>query len=186
MLQQTCEYLGLSDHRLRFAVLDAQAIPFVAGSFGGVIANHMLHHVDTERALGEIRRVLRPDGRLYCSTVGMGHMRELGELLRRFDSASDRQTRRATESFNLENGRAQISRWFSTVDLHRYEDSLVITEAEPLVAYVASSRSLSGYVREHLGEFARLVEQELASHGTIHIGKNSGMFEASGVVQLSL
>jgi len=181
MLQQACEDLDMDDHRLRFAALDAQVIPFATGSFDGVIANHMLYYVDTDKALGEIRRVLRHDGRLYCSTVGMGHMRELGELLRQFDSRAGRKAGRATASFSPENGQAQVSRWSSRVALHRYEDSLVITEAEPLVAYVASSRSLSDHVRDRLGEFARLVEQELASHNAIHIGKNSGMFEASGV-----
>ena len=50
-----------SDHSLVFAVFDAQGVPFAAESFDGVIANHMLYHVpNVQKALSEIRRVLRP------------------------------------------------------------------------------------------------------------------------------
>ena len=46
-------------------VADVQDLPFPDASFDAVIANHMLFHVeDRPRALGEIVRVLRPDGRL--------------------------------------------------------------------------------------------------------------------------
>src|SRR5439155_6255128 len=55
----------------RFAMADAQAVPFAPASFDAVIANHMLYHVpDRAKALNEIRRVLRPGGRLYAATNG--------------------------------------------------------------------------------------------------------------------
>lgn len=40
-----------------------EQIPAEAGSFDAVICAHVLEHVDTEKALGEINRVLRPGGR---------------------------------------------------------------------------------------------------------------------------
>ena len=78
----------------------------------------------------------------------------------------------------LENGLDQISRWFSKVTLRRYEDGLVITEADPLVAYVLSTRTKSVLVGDRLAEFVRFVEQELADQGTIYVTKDSGVFEA--------
>jgi predicted SAM-dependent methyltransferase len=44
--------------------VDLLDLPYAAGSFDVVICNHVLEHVDDDRrALDEIRRVLRPDGR---------------------------------------------------------------------------------------------------------------------------
>ena len=54
-----------------YAVCDAMALPFADASFDVVIANMMLYHVpDIDRALGEIRRVLKPEGRFFAATFG--------------------------------------------------------------------------------------------------------------------
>lgn len=179
MLQQARQNLGTDDRRFQYEVIDAQSIPFADGCFDGVIANHMLYHVpDREQAFEEIRRVLRPGGRLYASTVGQTHMQELVELVRRFGSGAALWDEQFSESFLLENGREQILRWFPRVALHRYEDALEITEAGPLVAYVASTISHAEDVRHRLQEFVRFVEQELAQHHAIRVTKDSGIFEA--------
>ena len=55
--------LGALAQRFRYAAVDAREIPFAAQSFDGVIANHMLYHVQNRtQALEEIRRVLLPGG----------------------------------------------------------------------------------------------------------------------------
>jgi ubiquinone/menaquinone biosynthesis C-methylase UbiE len=161
-----------------FAVIDAEAVPFEDASFDAVMANHMLYHVpDRAKALSEIRRVLRPGGRFYASTIGQNHLRELHELVSRFDAHADPWGEDLTESFLLENGLDQLSEWFSRITLHRYEDALVITEAEPLAAYVLSSAAKSVLTGREL-EFIEFVEQELALHNAIYVTKDSGMFEA--------
>jgi len=179
MVQRARLRLGLCHRRLGFAIIDAQAIPFGADTFDGVIANHMLYHVpDQGRALAEIRRVLRPGGLLYASTVGRTHLQELDDLVQGFRSAPSLEGLQPKPTFVLENGGDLMSRWFSNVLLHRYEDGLVITEARPLAAYVASSFTRSETVGENTERFAGFVERELARHGAIHISKDSGMFEA--------
>ncbi len=81
---------ALSD--IRFAVVDCQAIPFADASFDVVIANHMLYHVpDIPRALGEIRRVLRPNGWFHGATNGLRHMLELDQLVERFAPEAERE-----------------------------------------------------------------------------------------------
>ena len=46
-------------------------IPYEAHSFDAVIANMMLYHVpDIDRALAQIRRVLKPDGWFACAMNG--------------------------------------------------------------------------------------------------------------------
>jgi ubiquinone/menaquinone biosynthesis C-methylase UbiE len=123
-----------------FEVADAQAIPFGDATFDGVIANHMLYHVpDLPRVLAEIRRVLKPDGQFYATTIGETHLRELHDLAARFDPALVGWGGSLAHRFRLENGTAQLAPFFGHVVLRRYDDALVVTAAEPIVAFVASS-----------------------------------------------
>lgn len=60
---------------------DAQELSFAHGEFDCVVAAWMLYHVeDLGRALSELRRVLRPGGRLVAVTNGRDHMQELRRL----------------------------------------------------------------------------------------------------------
>jgi SAM-dependent methyltransferase len=175
MLQQAQENLG-SRHSFRFQVVDARCIPFESGSFDGVLANHMLYHVpDKVKALGEIQRVLRPEGRFYASTVGQRHLQEIGSLLSRFDPRLDWWGAQPGDSFTLEDGAALLAGWFAEVTLRRYEDALIVTEPVPLIEFI-----LSGRVKLDAGqqvEFARFVQQEFARlGGRFHITKDSGIF----------
>lgn len=119
----------------RFAVCDAASLPYRSRSFDAVTANHMLYHVpDRQRALREIRRVLRPGGSLVASTNGEGHMREVASVQ---DAIHGGTLPRGTD-FRLENGRDQLARVFDSVDVVRFDDELRVTEVEPLVRYALS------------------------------------------------
>ncbi len=172
--------LGEDAGRFRFQVVDAQEIPLDDGSYDTVIANHMLSHVpDLNKALSEIHRVLRPRGRLYASTIGREHLAELVEWNRRFglNAISNEDI---AERFGLETGAARLAPWFTAVTRHLYEDALIVTEAEPLIAYVLSSMSAdqATAAADQLAAFAHFVDNELAARGSLRITKASGMFEA--------
>jgi ubiquinone/menaquinone biosynthesis C-methylase UbiE len=173
--------LGERAGRFRFQVMNAQEIPFDDGSCDTVVANHMLYHVpDLNKTLSEIRRVLRPGGRLYASTVGREHLAELAAWSRRFDlNAISNED--IAERFGLETGAARLTPWFAAVTRHIYEDALIVTEAEPLIAYVLSSMSAdqAAAVADQLGAFAHFVDNELVAHGSLKITKASGLFEAT-------
>ena len=187
MARAARERLG-PDRRITFRVADAQDIPFGDGAFDAVIANHMLYHVpDTSRALSEVARVLGPGGCLYAATNGERHMRELGPMRHVLDPSHppDAATREPV-GFSLENGAAQLSRWFLEVSLSRYEDALVVTEAAPLVEYLLSGASADAAVREAGPEelarraamLGKLLDEKLAERGEIRITRDSGLFVA--------
>ncbi len=177
MVREACAQLGGS-WLFHFAVADAQGISFRSDAFDAVVANHILYHVpDLDRALSEIHRVLRPSGRVYATTNGPAHLRELGELIKSFDPrlpAMDEVNR----PFDLDTGRRQLARRFVDVQMHRYEDALVVTEVEPLVAYVFSMYGPYAPSPERRAEFAQFVRQQLAT-GPIRITKDVGMLVAA-------
>lgn len=169
----------LADAPFVFGQLDAAALPFPANHFDMVIANFMLYHLpQPAQALVEIRRVLRPGGHIYAATNGAAHMRGLREIIRELDDKADVSYAGAT--FNLENGKSQLEALFSNVTLTLRDDDLVVTESEPLSAYILSmDRS------EKLAQHPELLHQELQARigreGFIRIEKAVGYFSASKV-----
>ncbi|MCZ6632687.1 MAG: MerR family transcriptional regulator, partial [bacterium] len=125
-------------------------------------------------ALAEIRRVLKPAGRFFAATNGATGMRELFELVKRvnpdaYDGSS------SVNAFGLENGADQLAPWFEGVEVRRHENALAVTEADPLIAYVASSDRLN---EDQLIALRNIVEAELQEEGVIHIRKDQGLFAA--------
>jgi SAM-dependent methyltransferase len=72
---------GLAD-RLSFQVMNAEALAFAAGTFDAVCGSGILHHLELDRALAELRRVLRPEGSAVFFEP-LGH-NPLINLFRRF------------------------------------------------------------------------------------------------------
>jgi len=179
MVQKAQENLRQYSRGFAFRIIDAQSIPCEDERFDAVLANHMLYHVpDREKALSEIKRVLKPHGRVYASTVGRAHLLELHDLVRQVSPTAFFGNENPCEPFLLDNGEAQLSRWFVGVKLRRYEDDLVITEAAPLIAYVLSTTARADLSCDKLTALRRLVERRLCYRGAIRVTKDSGLFEA--------
>lgn len=172
--------IGKPGAHFEYRVIDAQDIPFEAATFDVVIANHMLYHVpDLSKALGEIRRVLKSGGRLYASTVGRHHMAELHQLV--IQVAGDDfpwKDGRPERLFLLETGGACLAAHFEQVERHRFDDSLHITEIEPLMDYYHSMPVLFGLSDEVAVKLRALVTAEMAANGAIDVTKASGLFTA--------
>lgn len=177
MIREARTSLTQLGYSFSYMQADAQAIPFHDEAFDAVIANHMLYHVpNIPRALAEVRRVLKPSGFCYAATMGVANMQEMNELAARFFSIP-RMTD-STARFGLESGEAYMHAAFSEVKLERYPDSLVITEAAPLMDYINSMRVRSRVTDEQIAALRAYVESEIATHGEIRMTKDSGVFIA--------
>jgi len=155
----------------------AGSIPLSDDAVDAVIANHCVYHFpDRAKAFSEIKRVLKPMGVFYSSTVGENHLKEIAELVAKFTAQIDDTFEREGIPFRLENGLSQLEPWFPSVQLKRYPDSLLVTDPEPLVEFVLST-SRFGLKDDQREEFADLISNEMKSNGgAIHITKDSGMF----------
>ena len=120
-----------------FGVLDARHLQASPDVYDAVVANHMLYHLaDLEGALAAIRSALHPGGRLYASTIGERHMIELQEIAHGYAPECDVWGGLKPQGFVLETGASHLLRHFGTAEWRQNGDSLCVSEAEPLVAYL--------------------------------------------------
>lgn len=182
MLEETQRNLSTSKRTFQFKVVDAQQLPMPDEHFVAFIANHMLYHVPNRpKAFAEIYRVLKPDGILFAATNGEKHLAELDEFYEQLVTDLSRRIMRAfsTGTFTLENGNEQLAPWFRT-DIRHYENSLIVTEAEPLTAYLLSMLPFdtfqSGEI--HADTVYELIQNRISIKGHIHIKISTGIFIA--------
>jgi len=169
--------------KFSYTCLDAQSIPFPSGYWDVVIANHMLYHVpEIDMALREIVRVLRPNGKLYATTNGYVHLREIAEFV---EVASGRSSHQGVnvfgesiKNFSLESGKDELRKYFREVTVLRYEDSLRVTDAQAIIAFVQSSSVLQ-LSEEGLECLSDLLETKICEEGAISITKDPGIFIAT-------
>lgn len=163
----------------RYLVHDACVIPFSAGSFDAVIANHMLYHIpDISAALHEIKRVLKPGSCLYAATNGSGHLQEIKDWKSQFypgreDSAWGTPTLR----FSIENGAELLQQEFRNIRFLEYPDTLRVDQVDPIISYIQSYTQIkeTDPGTEQLRDY---LQNYISENGAIQITKESGMFRA--------
>lgn len=159
-------------------VLDCQQIPFKDEYFDALIANHVLFYLhDVEKGLLEMNRVLKQDGIFYCSTYGKNHMQEITKIVKEYDSKIELSYGKLYEIFGLDNGEDTLKKHFRKVQKFEYPDSLIISEAKPLVDYIMSCH---GNQNEIIGpksdDFYSYIEDIIHRDGAIYITKQAGVF----------
>ncbi|ETW95150.1 MAG: hypothetical protein ETSY1_31800 [Candidatus Entotheonella factor] len=178
MLQEAQRKLRPCSRSFGWLMADAQQIPLADASVDAVMANHMLYHVpDLPRCMAEIQRVLKPGGRLYAATNGPRHLQQLRELHQRFGNREQAPDATLGLVFHLGNGEAHLAPWMTEVSLKRFDDALVVDEAEPLLAYMCSGLRYQ-VEPDQIESLRAFLEQEIAQHGAIRVEKDVGMFEA--------
>jgi len=146
------------DHPLSLALAgaDATALPFHDAAVDLTLAMHMLYHVpDPSAAVGELRRVTKPGGRVVIGLNGTDHLRELREVIGSVGGAGHAAVR---ERVTLDAGEHLAMAFFAQVTRHDFVAELRVPTVEPLAGYV---RSMSG--TGHFADPARLVAAVLSA-----------------------
>ena len=160
---------------LTYHLIDIMDIPYEDHCFDVVIANMMLYHVpDIDRALAEVRRVLKQGGTLYCATYGEnGLVRWLNDVFCDYHLDIQLNTR-----FTLQNGKGMLEKRFEYVRKLCYSDAFEILRTEDLVSYLFSMTSTGKLKDVPESEIFEMLNRK-KTQGVIHIPKEYGMFAAS-------
>jgi ubiquinone/menaquinone biosynthesis C-methylase UbiE len=176
MLQSAKQNIDIE--RIKYKIIDIQDIPYENESFDIIIARHMLYHVpDIDKALSEVKRLLKPKGRFYVSTNGREHMRELVRLVRDYDKDISFDPEKLAVRFGVENGAEILYKHFNNVTLEEFNGQIIVDEAEPIVSYVTSvinaRKTISA--KHGLEDFYKYVQAEIDKQGALRIRTRTGI-----------
>lgn len=159
-----------------YKTYDCHQIASKAKNYDIVIANHLLFYCeDIEQVCQEIQRVLKPKGIFICSTYGSKHMKEITELVQKFDKRIILAAENLYDRFGLDNGAEILGKHFSQIEIHRYDDGIIINEADPLIEYVLSCHgNQNQYILDRYQEFRQFVEKQFRKD--FYITKDAGFF----------
>jgi ubiquinone/menaquinone biosynthesis C-methylase UbiE len=165
---------------------DAQRLPFPDNSVDVALSLHMLYHVpDRAAAIAELRRVVPPDGRALVVTNSERHLAELDDVIAGACADTGREPIRVMErsmkNFSLESALPELRASFGNVELHELNSQLVITEVEPVLAYVRSMRVMvEAATAAHGDDLIRAVEsgvaRAIAADGSLTVRTRVGCF----------
>jgi ubiquinone/menaquinone biosynthesis C-methylase UbiE len=180
MVEEQRQNLAKIARPFHFAQIDVQAIDYADETFDAVIANHMLYHVpDRPKAIAEMRRVLKSGGTLFTATNGDRHLQEIHQLMARFGFQSNEYLDGfvGVRGYTLESAVEQLHVSFKHVEMHRYDDEILLTEPQPLIDYILSFPIQ--LTDERLQALKTFIEVELSQRGgQLSITKDMGVLIA--------
>lgn len=172
-------------------VADVMALPVRSRTAGAALAMHMLYYAESPKAaVAELRRVLRPGGRLLISTNASDDKQELAGLW--YDALGDLGISEPPPypdtdgCFEFEGAVDQVSDVFGSCETAEHHSTLVVPEADPVISYIDSAaaeytpRLPAGVTwddyRRAAAERIRAIVEE---HGAFRIGAHVGIIVAT-------
>jgi SAM-dependent methyltransferase len=134
-LDQSARMVELTAARGLDAIIgDVVDMPFGDGSFDCAVAAWMLYHAsDLDQALEELRRVLRPEGRLVAATSSERNLAEVWELVGEIGAPGG--------GFTVESAAAALRRQFNHVEQRDVFGTVTFHDREAAYDYVAATRT---------------------------------------------
>lgn len=175
MLEKARENIG---DIFNYMVMDGENITFKKEYFDTVVANHVIFYfTDIKKGLKEIIRVLKADGKMYCTTYGKRHMQEIQAIVKEFDPKISLVETNLYEHFGIENGEEILPKYFREVQFRKYDDCLKITDSKILIEYILSCPgNQNEIIGKSIVEFRKFINMKIKKLGYILITKEVGLF----------
>jgi SAM-dependent methyltransferase len=129
---------------------DVDDLPFRDGIFDCAVAAWMLYHArDVNRALLELRRVLRPGGRLVAATSSERNLGELWTLVGEIGAPAD--------GFTVESAEGALLRYFTIVERRDVRGTVTFPDREAAHRHI-SAVPTRGHLADRLPPFVGPLE----------------------------
>jgi SAM-dependent methyltransferase len=167
-------------------VADIQELPVRDAVADIVLGAHMLYHVpDLPRAIGQLRRALRPGGSAVVVTNGPNHTHETDGILRRAvgevtGRAATLDTFRAR--FGPDTAQTLMSVAFDRVETYHTGGPVIVPSPDIVEDYLASIAPEAAGLTEGplwtavLGRAGELVREHVEQHGTFVVTSDTAVF----------
>lgn len=174
-----------AEHRddVRVLLGDMERLPFGPASFDVVVTCWTLYFMrDMDAALEEIKRGLKPGGRLVAATNAPDHEAEIGDLVRwaiREALARDEPDHDVAARFDLDTGGPYVRRHFPKVELRAWPGEMVLSDArdiESLWQKWEPALMAKGEQRMVRSAFLRMVNEHLERGGELRVRRRNGAF----------
>ena len=167
----------LANLPIKFEVADIDNLQYDDKSFDLIMAHHVIYHAsDKQKALSEIKRVLKDDGIVSITTNSEKHMLNVYTTAHSIDSNFD--MTRNIDGFTEEDADKMLSPFFSNIDKHIYEDLLKVTDADFMMDYVRSTTEprKMNLKDDFYEQYSKIVVKEVSEQGYFGILKRSPIF----------
>ncbi|MGE3271331.1 MAG: class I SAM-dependent methyltransferase [Chloroflexota bacterium] len=169
---------------------DAQQLPFPDDQFDAALCSHMLYHVpDIRKALTEIRRVVKPGGRVLISTNAADHCARLNDL----HAQAARELGYVPAVGNGEEARFSLESLplvrdvFPDVKLHPLPNAFIFPTVDAALSYYVSGRidaiqrraDETSHREPLLIRMRQLIGEIMDREGVFRVSKNAGYFLAT-------
>ena len=158
---------------------DAALLPFADAQFDAVLAMHMLYHLaEPDRAIAEMARVVRPGGRLFVTTNGIGDMAALHRL--RAAVFGGDAIDPGAGYFGLKQAEKVLRARFVGVERDVLRDVYRVTDPEDVFAYLMSMPPGIDASTEQQDVLRRRIDEAFAAGGgVLELNRETGLVTAT-------
>lgn len=79
-------------------------------------------------------------------------------------------------TFNLQNGKEALGKYFGTVQRFDYDNALIVTETQDLLGWLKSNLTMSVYTESDLDGLYEYFESIRQREGAIYLPQETGLF----------
>ena len=161
-------------------IADVTELPFEDDSFDDVFAMHMLYHSrDPARALREIARVLKPEGRAIITTVNDRDLEVMADLSRATFGSSG--TDLIMPVFGTARATELLPQAFARITRHACKDVFAVDDTEAALDYICSFPPGTTADEAARAEFRDAFEaMRQKGGGVVHMNRLQDLFIATG------